>query len=121
MRLAVDDAGGGYASLRHVVQLAPDLIEVDIGLVRSIDRDPARRALVSLLAHFASETSAQLVAEGIEEPAELETLRSLRVTFGQGYLRGRPSPLPSALDQRRAQAPTPVPVLKSRRASSRAI
>ena len=119
--LAVDDAGAGYASLRPVVQLAPDPIEVDIGLVRSIDRDPARRALVSSLAHFASETSAQLVAEGIEEPAELETLRSLRVTFGQGYLLGRPSPLPSALDQRRAQAPTPVPVLKSRRASSRAI
>jgi EAL domain-containing protein (putative c-di-GMP-specific phosphodiesterase class I) len=121
VRLAVDDAGAGYPSLRPVVQLAPDLIKVDIGLVRSIDRDPARRALVSSLAHFASEISAQLVAEGIEEPAELETLRSLRVTFGQGYLPGRPSPLPSALDQRRAQAPTPVPVLKSRRASSRAI
>ncbi|MDQ3690893.1 MAG: EAL domain-containing protein [Chloroflexota bacterium] len=121
VRLAIDDAGAGYSSLRHIVQLAPDLIKVDIGLVRSIHQDPARRALVSSLAQFARETNAQLVAEGIEEQAELETLLSLRVTFGQGYLLGRPSPLLGARDQARARKITPVPFIKRRGAESRAI
>lgn len=121
VRLAIDDAGAGYSSLRHIVQLAPDLIKVDIGLVRSIHQDPARRALVSSLAQFARETAAQLVAEGIEEQAELETLLSLRVTFGQGYLLGRPSPLLSAPDQVRTRNLTPAPLVTRRGAESRAI
>lgn len=114
VRLAVDDAGAGYSSLRHVVQLAPDLIKVDIGLVRHIHQDPARRALVSSLAQFASETSAQLIAEGIEEPAELATLRSLRVTFGQGYLLGRPGPLSTAQHPLQTPPPARVSVLNAR-------
>lgn len=120
VRLAIDDAGAGYSSLRHIVQLAPDLIKVDIGLVRSIDRDPARRALVSSLAHFASETGAQLVAEGIEEPAELETLRAMGVTFGQGYLLGRPTRMPAGVDQQRTLRPAQVATISNRSVNPRA-
>jgi EAL domain-containing protein (putative c-di-GMP-specific phosphodiesterase class I) len=90
--LAVDDAGAGYASLRHILELAPSKVKVDIGLVRGIDSDPARQALIAGLGFFALKRDIQLVAEGIETAAELTTLRSLGVHEGQGYLLGRPLP-----------------------------
>lgn len=90
--LAVDDAGAGYASLRHILELAPRKVKVDIGLVRGIDSDPARQALIAGLGFFALKGNIQLVAEGIETAAELTTLRSLGVHEGQGYLLGRPLP-----------------------------
>ena len=90
VRLAVDDAGAGYASLRHILELAPDFVKLDIGLIRGIDADPARQALVAGVGYFAVKRKIRLVAEGIETAAELETLRTLGVAFGQGYLLGRP-------------------------------
>jgi EAL domain-containing protein (putative c-di-GMP-specific phosphodiesterase class I) len=93
--IAVDDAGAGYASLSHVLQLRPDIIKLDITLVRDIDTDPIRTALARALATFARETGAMLIAEGIETHAEHEKLRSLGVEFGQGYYMARPGPLPS--------------------------
>lgn len=97
LRLAVDDAGAGYASFRHILQLRPDLIKLDVGLTRDIDNDPARRALASALARFAAETGSRIVAEGVETVAELETLRTLGVSYAQGYLLGRPQPIDQAL------------------------
>jgi EAL domain-containing protein (putative c-di-GMP-specific phosphodiesterase class I) len=91
-RLAIDDTGAGYSSLAHIVRLAPELIKLDIDLVRGIDLDPVRRSLVSAVATFAAETRAKVVAEGIETQAELEALRLLPVDYGQGYLLGRPMP-----------------------------
>jgi EAL domain-containing protein (putative c-di-GMP-specific phosphodiesterase class I) len=88
--LAVDDAGAGYASLRHILELAPGKVKIDIGLVRGIDSDPARQALIAGLGFFADKRGIELVAEGIETVAELTTLRSLGVGQGQGYLLGRP-------------------------------
>lgn len=88
--LAVDDAGAGYASLRHVLELAPSLVKLDLGLVRGIDADPARQALIAGMGYFAVKRKVRLVAEGIETAAELETLRSLAIRYGQGYLLGRP-------------------------------
>jgi EAL domain-containing protein (putative c-di-GMP-specific phosphodiesterase class I) len=90
VRLAVDDAGAGYSSLRHILELAPDIVKLDIGLVRGIDADSARQALVAGIAGFAIKQNIRLVAEGIETVAELSTLRSLGVDHGQGYLLGRP-------------------------------
>jgi EAL domain-containing protein (putative c-di-GMP-specific phosphodiesterase class I)/DNA-binding NarL/FixJ family response regulator len=90
--LAVDDAGSGYASLRHILALKPAYVKLDIEWVHRIDRDPVKRALVSGLIYFASETGCELIAEGIETDAELEALRELGVTLGQGYLLGRPEP-----------------------------
>jgi PAS domain S-box-containing protein len=90
VHLAVDDAGAGYASLRHILELAPNFVKLDLGLIRGIDTDPARQALIAGMSYFAVKRNVRLVAEGIETAAELETLRSLGIPYGQGYLFGRP-------------------------------
>ena len=94
VRLSVDDAGAGYASLTHVLALAPHFVKLDRTWVRRIGDDPARQALVAGLVHFAAMTGCSLVAEGIESVTELEVLQELGVGFGQGYLLGRPAPEP---------------------------
>jgi EAL domain-containing protein (putative c-di-GMP-specific phosphodiesterase class I) len=94
VRIAIDDAGAGYASLRHTLQIAPDIVKVDISLTRSIDSDRGRRALASALISFAEEMGMTIVAEGIETAAELETLRELGVRYGQGYFLAHPGALP---------------------------
>lgn len=90
-RLAVDDAGSGFASLRHILLLEPSIIKIDISITRDIDTDRARRALASALVSFGKEMGISLLAEGIETAAELEVLRALGVRFGQGYFLGRPT------------------------------
>jgi len=90
VRLAVDDAGAGYASLRHILELRPDIIKLDRSLVTGIDRDPARQGLVAGLQHFAISAGAVLVAEGVQTRSERRTLLTLGVELGQGYLLGRP-------------------------------
>lgn len=92
-RLAVDDAGAGFASLRHILALEPDFIKIDISLTRDINRDPGRRALARALISFATDIGAVIIAEGIETQGEVETLQELGVLFGQGYWLGRPGPL----------------------------
>lgn len=92
-RLAVDDAGAGYAGLRHILEVKPDFVKLDISLVRAVDTDPARRAMIGSMIAFAHEAGCVLLAEGIETPGELATLRKLGVGLGQGYLLGRPSPV----------------------------
>jgi EAL domain-containing protein (putative c-di-GMP-specific phosphodiesterase class I)/AmiR/NasT family two-component response regulator len=94
LRVAVDDVGAGYASLRHALQLAPDMVKMDISLTRDIDRDPRRRALAAALISFAGETGMTIIAEGIETDAELGALRELGVRYGQGFYLARPAPLP---------------------------
>jgi EAL domain-containing protein (putative c-di-GMP-specific phosphodiesterase class I)/DNA-binding NarL/FixJ family response regulator len=90
VKLAIDDAGSGFASLRHIFALRPDYVKFDIEWVRGIDRDPVRRALVSGLVYFGNETGCELIAEGIETEEELAALRELGIQLGQGYLLGRP-------------------------------
>jgi len=92
VRLAVDDAGAGYASFRHIVELRPDFVKIDIGLVRAIGDDPVRAALVAGMVHFAQQTGSTLIAEGIETEEELAALRALTVGLGQGNLFGCPEP-----------------------------
>ena len=92
-RLAVDDAGAGYAGLRHILELRPHFVKLDISLVRNVDNDPARQAMVIGMAHFATYVGCVLIAEGIETANELTTLKLLGVPFGQGYLLGRPAPV----------------------------
>jgi EAL domain-containing protein (putative c-di-GMP-specific phosphodiesterase class I) len=91
--LAVDDAGAGYASMRHILELHPSTIKVDLGIVRGIDGDPARQALVAGLQFFAEQVGCIVVAEGIETEAERATLAKLGVGHGQGYFFGRPRPI----------------------------
>jgi EAL domain-containing protein (putative c-di-GMP-specific phosphodiesterase class I) len=90
-RLAVDDAGGGAASLRQIVGLRPDFVKIDMGLVHAIERDQARQALVAGLVYLAGRNRFTLIAEGIETDAEHEMLRALDVGLGQGFLLGRPA------------------------------
>ncbi|GIG28973.1 sensor domain-containing protein [Cellulomonas marina] len=94
VRLAVDDVGAGFASMRHVLELVPDVLKLDISLVRNIATDPARQALAASMLAFAGSTGAVVVAEGIETADELEHLRAMGVQLGQGYHLGRPAPLP---------------------------
>ncbi len=93
-RIAVDDAGSGFASLNHILQLRPNIIKLDSALIRGIDGDPAKRALATAMVTFAAELQAELVAEGVETVAEFETVRRLGIGTIQGYLLGRPQRLP---------------------------
>ncbi len=95
LQIAVDDAGAGYASLTHVLAVRPDLIKIDMALVRGADSDLPRRTLLTALADFAEATSSQLVAEGVETDGELRAVAACGVHLAQGYLLGRPSRRPS--------------------------
>lgn len=96
-QLAVDDAGAGYTSLNHILELRPDFVKLDISLVRDVDTNPARQAMIAGMCHFAAQSGTTLIAEGIETEAEAEALRHLGVPLGegqmlaQGYLFGRPN------------------------------
>jgi EAL domain-containing protein (putative c-di-GMP-specific phosphodiesterase class I) len=90
IKIAIDDAGAGYASLHHILMLAPDIIKIDISLTHDIDHDPVKRALAVSLLQFSKETNATVIAEGIETHAELQTLKELGVPWGQGFHIGRP-------------------------------
>jgi len=126
VQLAVDDAGAGFSSLRHILELRPEIVKLDIDLVRGIATDPARQALVAGMRHFARTTGARLVAEGVETETQLVTLRELEVDLGQGYLLGRPvSVAVAAATAPVADAPTrahhravPLPVALSSRSSA---
>jgi EAL domain-containing protein (putative c-di-GMP-specific phosphodiesterase class I)/DNA-binding response OmpR family regulator len=99
VQVAVDDAGAGFASFRHILELHPDFVKLDIGLVRQIDHDDVRQALVAGIVYFAKKSGCRLIAEGIETAGERDQLRALGVDLGQGYLLGRPTPaaeLPAA-------------------------
>lgn len=91
LRIAIDDAGAGYASFRHVLNLHPHIVKLDSSITRSIDADKSRRALAAALCGFAAETGCRIVAEGIETQAELNVVRALGIGTGQGYLLGRPA------------------------------
>ncbi|MFP5220380.1 MAG: EAL domain-containing protein [Actinomycetes bacterium] len=94
LRVAVDDAGAGYASLTHVLAVKPDLMKIDMVLVRGADSDLARRTLLSALGTFGEMTGCRLVAEGVETQAELETVRDCGIGYAQGYLFDPPLPTP---------------------------
>ena len=92
VRLAIDDAGAGYAGLRHILLLHPEIIKLDIVLTRDIDTDPIRRALGSALVAFAHELGAEIIAEGIETKPEYDALLELGIELGQGYHIAKPAP-----------------------------
>lgn len=99
MRVAIDDAGAGYASLRHILHLSPNIIKFDISLTRDIDKDPKRQAMIAALAEYAKRTSTRVVAEGVETVEELQTLVDLKIEKAQGYLFSRPKPMRQLLEE----------------------
>jgi EAL domain-containing protein (putative c-di-GMP-specific phosphodiesterase class I) len=92
-RLAIDDVGAGFASLRHILRLEPDIVKLDLTLTHEIARDPAREALAWSLVRFAEGIDATIAAEGIESSEDLAALRALGVAYGQGFYLARPSSL----------------------------
>ena len=90
VEVSIDDAGAGYASLRHIFELGPAWVKLDMSLVHGIDGDPMRQALVAGLSHFGNRAGPRLIAEGVERQEEADCLLGLGVEFGQGYLCGRP-------------------------------
>lgn len=90
IRIAVDDAGSGYSSFRHILHLDPDIIKLDMSLTAKVDTDPSRRALAAAMAGFSAETGMAIVAEGVETASELEALQRIGIPLAQGYLLGKP-------------------------------
>lgn len=97
LSVAIDDAGAGFASLRHILRLAPDIIKLDTSLTRGVDADDRRKTMVSAILAFASGTRATVVVEGVETRSELDALLGLGVMYGQGYFLCPPLPLDQAL------------------------
>lgn len=93
MKLAVDDAGAGYASFQHILELKPDIIKLDKSLIHKIESDPSSKSLASALVKFGDETSSIIIAEGVETHGMLEALYSLNINLVQGYLLGHPQPI----------------------------
>ena len=93
VRIAIDDAGAGYSGLRHILDIRPDIIKLDMSITRGIDKDPARSALARALITFAADIGSTIVAEGIETAAELTALKNLGAHAGQGYHLQHPKPI----------------------------
>lgn len=90
VRLAVDDTGAGYSTLRHVLELAPHFLKLDRTVIGGLDRHAPRRALVAALVTFADEVGTTIIAEGVERWEEAEALRDVGVHLAQGFVFGRP-------------------------------
>ncbi len=101
VRLAVDDTGAGYASLSHILELRPDFVKLDVSMIRDIDTNAVRQAMVAGMCHFAEQSGTVLIAEAVETEAEARELRALGVTLGegamlaQGFYFGRPGDPPA--------------------------
>lgn len=98
-RIAIDDFGAGYASLSQVLAVAPDCIKLDLSLTRQLDTSPVARALVAALVTFTAEVGIEVVAEGVEDVAQVQTLRALGIRRAQGFRFGRPAPLEALIRQ----------------------
>ncbi len=96
VRIAIDDVGTGYSGLRHIVDLKPDILKMDMALTRDIHRDPARRALTGALVQLSRDIGCKVVAEGIETADERAAMAALGVDYGQGYFFARPLPVVAA-------------------------
>jgi EAL domain-containing protein (putative c-di-GMP-specific phosphodiesterase class I) len=92
VRIAIDDAGAGYSSFRHVLNLRPNYIKLDVSITRDLGRDRTRAALAAALVEFGNRTGTKLVAEGVETAEDLAALRQLGVEKGQGYFLAKPVP-----------------------------
>ncbi|TYP86568.1 EAL domain-containing protein [Blastococcus xanthinilyticus] len=107
LRLAIDDVGAGFSSLRHIVVTAPDVIKIDRSIVTGLHADPVLTKLVASLAEFAHGCGVEVVAEGVETAEEHAALRGLGVDSGQGWFYGRPGPPEALADTAAARIPGP--------------
>jgi EAL domain-containing protein (putative c-di-GMP-specific phosphodiesterase class I) len=108
LRLAIDDVGAGFSSLRHIVVTAPDVIKIDRSIVSGLDTDPVLTTLIRSLVDFGHGCSAQVVAEGVETAQEAAALRALGVDHGQGWHHGRPGSPEQLTPVRAPRVPAPA-------------
>jgi EAL domain-containing protein (putative c-di-GMP-specific phosphodiesterase class I) len=92
IRVAVDDLGAGHTNLDQVLRLEPDYLKLDISLIRGVHQSPMKQALIESVVTMGRAVGATVIAEGIEETEERDTLISLGVAWGQGFLFARPQP-----------------------------
>jgi EAL domain-containing protein (putative c-di-GMP-specific phosphodiesterase class I) len=92
LRLAIDDVGAGFSSLRHILLTSPDVIKLDRSIVAGVADDPVLRRLVQSLAEFGHDAGATVVAEGVEISDDASALRDAGVDYGQGWYFARPGP-----------------------------
>ncbi|MGH0035129.1 MAG: EAL domain-containing protein [Myxococcota bacterium] len=92
-QIALDDTGAGYAGLESMIRLSPEFIKVDRSFVSGVDQDPVRQDMLAALQSVAGRTGSRIIGEGLDTLEELETLASLGIEFGQGWLFGKPTPL----------------------------
>lgn len=90
-KTAIDDFGAGYSGLNLLAEFQPDIIKLDMALVRNIDQDPVRQAIVQGILGVCKALNIDVIAEGVESPAEYESLRAMDVRYFQGYLFARPA------------------------------
>ncbi|MDH5434491.1 MAG: EAL domain-containing protein [Gammaproteobacteria bacterium] len=100
VRLAIDDAGAGYSSFQHILELEADIIKLDISLTQNIHSEPRKYLLAKALCAFAKSIKCTIIAEGIETDEELNSLRGLGIDLIQGYLLGRPMPIEEAISHK---------------------
>jgi EAL domain-containing protein (putative c-di-GMP-specific phosphodiesterase class I)/CheY-like chemotaxis protein len=96
-QIAVDDLGAGYAGLTSYARLEPEIAKIDMSLVRNVDSDARKRRIVGAMRKLCEELGTNVVAEGVETPAERDALAALGFDLLQGYLFGTPErgfPLP---------------------------
>ncbi|RYG57912.1 MAG: EAL domain-containing protein [Alphaproteobacteria bacterium] len=93
IRIAIDDVGAGFSSLRHILRLSPDIVKLDLSITRDIDTVRRNQLLASAIISFSRDSGMYLVAEGVETGDERDTLARLGVIYGQGYLFGKPAPI----------------------------
>ena len=92
LQIAIDDAGSGYSGLESILQMRPEYIKIANSIVHSLHLETIKREIITALASLGRQIESSIVAEGIEHPAEVRSLLSLGVNYGQGFLLGRPSP-----------------------------
>lgn len=91
-KIAIDDFGSEFAGSNRLCQLNPDIVKIDMAMIRDIDKDRIKRLFVRSLSIFGKNSGIKILAEGIETPEELKTLIDLEVDYGQGYYLGKPAP-----------------------------
>ncbi len=89
-KIAIDDMGSGYSGLKLLAETRPQFIKIDMDLVRNIDKDALKQALLKAFNEFSVVTNMKMIAEGIETIDELQTLIAIGIPYGQGYLLQRP-------------------------------
>ncbi len=90
-RIAVDDAGAGYAGLQQLIRIKPEILKIDRSLVHGVDSDPSKRALLESFARFASTTGTAICGEGVETAAEMRILTKVDMTYAQGFVLAQPA------------------------------